>query len=738
MKNRKRLILGVGLAACASLCIGIYTTNMQNMKASAAVTREERMTVDGFSVRVNVSPEDTTGEGVRFHVGMTTALYESLLNTERTAFRDGVTTGTIIIPTQLKSGDLNVNTDKAIKKETTNSWFVRKDADEQVTGMQSIVYLWDIPSTNYGNDISVVGYINDNGNVTYSDELAHSMSWVAKDEYDDPNTDFDAAMLAQLKEKYIDKKVTYHNGDAEEEDTVEYGATLSVVDPEKAGYTFGGWYNQAGTAKWDMENEVINPINLYAQWNRNKGYEVLVDPNTTEASDYEIRSRKDDASMGPVSKLEPEIVDGTSTIGTTEKVIKVNTASGSTAVTGAGSGHYLFHCKNLTRERLQNFDYVTINGYADVERDSGFRFFAADGWTNVAATESTHLKGAFSYTIPKEYLTDDTFRFDFGDHTGSNANRLQNFYIISIVGGYNEVETDETLNLLTKTGLTATELAGTCFKNADGTKTPIDDLAAFTPEEAGKIILKYNVKGYVASQQEINVVALSAYNDFLRLGLKDEDIYTVTQRGATTELTAITETIVDGNDTPANVNGKVLFVDLTNSPVRQGHIQLNISGVTLDQLQHFDYYTLVGYIDYNGSNFTVGSMSAIQTVDRLENEKLDFTFKVKSDYFSEGVKFCFGDYTYNSNVHPEKLYIISITGGYDDVAISGEPFDLLTMTGFTETELAGSYFVPTGGTQENISNLAAFTPSTAGKIVLVITKEGYKQTTVEINVTAEA
>ncbi len=737
MKKKTSFIVGLSVLATMSLSVALCMTNTNGVMANAAVARQDGMTFDGFSVRVNVSEEDTTGEGVRFHVGMTTALYESLLNEEGTALKNGVSTGTVIIPTQLKTGDLTKDTLKATVVETTDKWFAVKDEDEQTTtGMQSIVYLWDIPSTNYGNDISVVGYINDNGTITYSDEAARSMSWVAQEEYNDTNSKFDADMKAELKETYIDKKVVMNVDGTTTTETVEYGKTLSVDAPEKTGYTFDGWFNKSGTAKWDMTNTVINPINLYAQYTRNKGYEILVDPNSTVASDYEVRN---DSESGSVNKqLVPAIVGGTETIGTTEKVIKINVADGTTLV--SGQGHYIFHCKNLTKARMQNFDYVTVNGYAEGSAN-GLAFCAASGWNRIKTMRQADQKGAFSFTIPAEYLTDDTFRFGFSDYTGDSSSRLQNLYITSIVGGYNDVETDKELNLLTKTGLTAAEFSGTYFENESGTKTTIDNLSAFTPTEGGKIVLKLNVKGYVASEVEIKVNVVLAYNDFLLLGLNDETNYVVSQRETSTQTQHqhITQTIVDGTNIGAD--GNVLYINTSTMP-QNGHMRVHIPKISTTQLNYFDYYTIVGYVDNTGTEFSIGAASSttgeVDTDERLLNIVGNFSYKVESKYFvGEYLQFCFGDYTRLRENPAKGMYISSITGGYNDVE-AGTEVNLVEKTGFTETELAGTYFEKADGTTDPIADLAAFAPTEAGKIMLVINKTGYKQTTVAINVVAQA
>ncbi len=740
MKKKTSIIVSLGLLASMTLSVGLCMTNIDQAQAETTVQilTDDRLTLDGASVRVKASAEDTTDNGVRFRVGMTMELYNELLNAEGTGFREGVTTGTLLIPTDLLEGDLTLSTKDATKQDTTTKWYQHQEEGEETTSMKSMVYLWDIPEEIYGSDISAVGYIQDtvNNTVTYTEQVNRSMSWVAKEEYYDTTSKLDSETKAELKAKYVDKKVTTTVDGTLYEYDFEYGDLLSdkVQDPTKDGYTFDGWFNNAGTAKWNTEDKIINPINVRAQFTRNAGYEVLVDPNSTVASDYEV---KNDGKDGSASDLKPTIVDGTETIGTTEKVIKINVANGAAGV--VSNGHFIFHCKNLTKARMQNFDYITVYGYADNERNDGLAFNAASGWQRDTAIRQADQKGAFSYTIPAQYWKDDTFRFGFSDYTGTGTNRLQNLYITSIVGGYNAVETDEELDLLTKTVLTDEQLAETYFEDTQGVRTTIDNLSAFTPTEAGKIGLKLNVKGYAPSIVEIKVDFVPAYNDFLLLSANDKGKYIVSQRGYETQISSITQTIIDGSNTPEKVDSKVLSIDLSKVTTGNGHIQLNISNISNTQLKYFDYYTIVGYVDYTGNNFTVGTMSVIPTDERLAKVEGAFTYDVKSAYFGTGyLQFCFGDYTRNEGNPAQNVYIYSITGGYNDVAVSETSFSLVEKTGFTEEQIAESYFVPTGGTRQEIEDLTAFTPSQEGQIMLVISMEGYKKTTVTINVTAQA
>ena len=83
--------------------------------------------------------------------------------------------------------------------------------------------------------------------------------------------------------------VTFNSqgGSAVSSQTVNHGGLVSKpTDPTKAGYTFGGWYKEAGcTTAWDFDTDTVTSnVTLYAQWNINT-YTVTFDKNggNTEA-----------------------------------------------------------------------------------------------------------------------------------------------------------------------------------------------------------------------------------------------------------------------------------------------------------------------------------------------------------------------------------------------------------------------------------------------------------------------
>lgn len=75
--------------------------------------------------------------------------------------------------------------------------------------------------------------------------------------------------LTSEKEYYL-VNLDAQNGDPLKSVLVEKGQKLSDETPEKAGYTFDGWYSAAsGGEKWGLETGVAAHMTLYAQWKQN-------------------------------------------------------------------------------------------------------------------------------------------------------------------------------------------------------------------------------------------------------------------------------------------------------------------------------------------------------------------------------------------------------------------------------------------------------------------------------------
>lgn len=253
-------VTALGLSACGLVGVNTVSATGNTPDIANDEYRVANFFVDGYSVRLPSSETDEYGYGVRFYVRMTKELYDAL--------PQGATTGTLFLPQSLIGEDqaLTIEDSTAWDCPTTDEWYAVTDND--VAYMESVVYCYDIPEENYGSDIAVVGYVNDGTEYYYSATTqARSMSWVAKNEYNNENSKLNATQKAELKAEYLDCTVTL---DGEEYATVTYGEKIPAPDttsdssPYYAYNTiYTGAYNSTGTAKWDFEKDtVIGDVNL--------------------------------------------------------------------------------------------------------------------------------------------------------------------------------------------------------------------------------------------------------------------------------------------------------------------------------------------------------------------------------------------------------------------------------------------------------------------------------------------
>ena len=257
MSTKKSMMLALLVCGGCVLCGGL-ALNAGTASAEELFTADTYR-VEGASVRLVNSEADETGNGIRFSVVMDTATYATLVDSETGELKEGVETGTILLPTDLLEGELTLETENASVVLTTDLW--REIVSEEGTYMRSLVYLWDIPSQYYGRDISAAGYIKQNDETIYTSSLSRSMTYVAKAAVDD-----DPGLKPKLDEYLPDCTVSFKadSGDKLAEDiTLKYGDASDVLTAVPSGYD--GWYTDpACTEKYSAETVKEN-LTLYAR-----------------------------------------------------------------------------------------------------------------------------------------------------------------------------------------------------------------------------------------------------------------------------------------------------------------------------------------------------------------------------------------------------------------------------------------------------------------------------------------
>ena len=253
-RTTKKITIATALL-CGGLLAGVGFGNVQAQTAYAAEA-EKFFEVKSVALRL---PDEQYGEGIRFTIVMdeTTYAEENVAN---------LTTGILLIPNYaLGSEELVVDsTNEAMMKVEGVSW----TADEGV--MKMYVHLYNIPDAEYATDVAIRAYVDDGDATTapiYTDVAVSSVAKAADWLYE--NDDLTEEEKATLQANYLTYDVFFHNGEEVTSIKGVYGEKITApTSPEKAGYEFKGWWNEAGTAQWDFATTTVGGVetNLYVKW----------------------------------------------------------------------------------------------------------------------------------------------------------------------------------------------------------------------------------------------------------------------------------------------------------------------------------------------------------------------------------------------------------------------------------------------------------------------------------------
>ena len=386
MKNVKRKLAIASIMLCGGVALGFGALNNASVTAAAD-------NVDGFKVKSAALrvPDAEYGAGIRFTIGMG--------NAELT---EGATMGVLLIPTSsLGDSELTLDLNNAdLRTYSDLQWKTLEDGTKE-----AYLHLYDVPAIQYTTDISICAYIDDDADPAtdpiYTNVVSASVAEVADWAYYNDTT-LDEEAKATLQATYLTYKVFYHNEDDVTETTGIYNQTLTAVaEPVKVGYTFDGWWNQAGTHEWDFATTKVSSTttNLYAKWApaTDTAYSVKVFETTdggktqTEISvaDFEVnRTGTTGADLditaeanAVVTKLgkgytlntEKSVLTGViSADGTTELKIVVNFDEFALARVGEDANTLLFFdrelgVKQVTGATGNSYGFVTDKKYGNEE-----------------------------------------------------------------------------------------------------------------------------------------------------------------------------------------------------------------------------------------------------------------------------------------------------------------------------------------------------------------------------------
>ena len=251
----KIYLIFASIIFCLSLCFAtLLTLPSVSVKAnSQSITfTSDTYKTAGASVRLfenNGSSLEDGKPGIRFHVLMDKDLYNA--NKDNPDFK----TYTVILPTNLLSGELSYTTNSALVLETTSVW---RTYQRDPNYCESVAYVYGLPVSQYATELSFRGLVSFDGGKTFAQQTetsTRSMAYVAKAARDDVNailldTTQEATRVETLN-KYIPKyNVIYKVADTTTTEALEYGAI-----PSKAPQNISTWKNENGE-KVDLSKQI--------------------------------------------------------------------------------------------------------------------------------------------------------------------------------------------------------------------------------------------------------------------------------------------------------------------------------------------------------------------------------------------------------------------------------------------------------------------------------------------------
>ena len=291
MKKIRKWLLSI-CTAVGAFCFAFAGFGFVDKDAGTAQAEESGLVaydVYGGSVRL---VDDAHGTGIRFHVGMTLENFAKYgtIDGKKGVLNSNYQTGTLLLPTHLLNGktlEVGGTGYNATLSDTDTSELWYKAEIGNVEYMQTVIYLYNIPKSDLGTEISVRGYVYDKsaGAHVYTDQLdTLSLSAVAELEYYDEDSKLTPEQKSDLKETYIDKTVTFQaNGGEGIQRELDYNTPVGTAEKAAtvANAEFVGWYKKDGVTPFDFTTPVKNDSVAYAIYRRDISIE-----NGASLTDY--------------------------------------------------------------------------------------------------------------------------------------------------------------------------------------------------------------------------------------------------------------------------------------------------------------------------------------------------------------------------------------------------------------------------------------------------------------------
>ena len=261
-KNRMNVIMT--LAFASALSVGVAVSALNNVTAKA---ENEAFYIAGGAVKY--VEEGSQENGIRFAVALEGnesegGLFKDL--TSEGAFKDNVTVGGVVAPSDLFTGDLTTETVLADSQTVAPVTFeygdFKQGKNEEAGYMLAYVTLYNFEAGIYNRDFTVRAYYVVDGVKTYSEPRTACMAEIAKTaiEAGDENAD-------KLQEYLKNYKVSFMvDGEELSATAVKYGEKIDETDVPVATEGDYGWFvDDTYKTRFDFNAEITGTTKVYGK-----------------------------------------------------------------------------------------------------------------------------------------------------------------------------------------------------------------------------------------------------------------------------------------------------------------------------------------------------------------------------------------------------------------------------------------------------------------------------------------
>lgn len=694
----KRMLATMTLSATLCTVGGVALTLEQASADGTTVTTNAAVAVvDGASLRV----EGTFG--LRFKTTIAQSYWQ-----------EGMEVHTLMAPTSYLDGaELVVNPSDTMIKDYT------LDAEKMYSKGEDYYFntvLTQIPETQYGTEISMRAYVKNGETVVYSvTTTSKSVAGVANaaleynfDAYKDSVAEYLVAGLTVTEtlaadigcgESYVGAALNYVDG-----------TSTTVAEQLAALYPITYTSDNEGVATVN-ENGKVTAVS-YGTANVTATVEALGISKTCVVTVAKTAYNK---IMNFEALNLSRLKGGSNHTSGTD-------ANGSYAqVTIENGMQFGFEVASADMERLNSFDWLQIKLYADAQYGSGTvncRPLALSKTINNKTLTTVVYNRNEKDDPANAFFVQENFPIYGAPPQITFTNWLGNgtYKIYDITFGYNDIaldnESNTSVNLLEKFGLTATELTNVKFEGV-----AVENVTAFAPGASGTLTFDVAKEGFETTSFSVAVTytSLLEWGEVFNFDTPDD---TKLVKGNLASLTVIEK---DGQNVIAATGSSTTAGDFltffitpptafTTYAANFDNISIEANGSRADNYGFYGGWT-------TGTSSMLKTSKYTYTTDKLANVADNGNLKIN---YSHGA----GDVL--------TMYIYSIKFGFKDIAAddTNTTFDLTTLFRATATELQDVKFNGTG-----VDDVTAFVPEESGTLTFTIKKEGYKASAFTVNVT---